>query len=725
MYKCSTLYLAIAAAVSLPVAASASYLDDIELNGYVKVETSVFTHSGQKTGQAKTMLDATKDSAGNLMKFEPSARFFVNGPIGEDSSWHLDFNVICDTKGVNSDWRCHKNYTQNDWFREGYIDTSIGDLSLRIGKQQVVWGTADGIKLLDIINPTDFREMAQNDMEDSRIPIWMVNAEMNVGESGNLQFILSENRSNVIPGLTNDKRDEDSGHPFLMKGVDSITGRVNGFLHVTPALAAVSASFNGAAFAGMFTGALNPAGLAPFTGLTVDGFASNPAVVGFPCAAPGVCGAPVVFGPGQIVLNNIAQNGLGPGDPNGNNNVTNLMNISGPLPNQVTWNPADPKSAFEYMPNATFATFNTFNTFNGTRFVGATAVYEVKDPSTSKPNFGFRYRGSLDNGLNFSLNYFYHYSANPEVNMYWRDAVTHQRLTVQRALPGDYINNATGAPGADGRPDFVNTASNLTADQVPNVVANPFTDSPTILLKNSAGQYYGAFNVNPMLGAVMSGNPVELVMEQTRSRVNSFGASFDYGTQWGDFPVVLRGEFLYDRNERQPVVDKRLLAIGDLANALTMQDENKFSYVLGVDVTVLTNLLISGQFIQMRNLSYIDDSRTCTTQTGIQFDCSRYTADFSTVHLTNGLQKGWKNKNFFSLFLSKPFGESQLGRVNNIIMYEGGGGYWDRLNAEYSFSDEWVGTAELNFYWGDQNTTFGQFRNSSNAQIGVKYIWGD
>ena len=48
-----------------------------------------------------------------------------------------------------------------------------------------------------------------------------------------------------------------------------------------------------------------------------------------------------------------------------------------------------------------------------------------------------------------------------------------------------------------------------------------------------------------------------------------------------------------------------------------------------------------------------------------------------------------------------PIGESQLGRVNNIIIYEEGGGYWDRIDAEYSLTDQWILTGELNLYWGD------------------------
>jgi|GEM_PF-6268773 len=37
-----------------------------------------------------------------------------------------------------------------------------------------------------------------------------------------------------------------------------------------------------------------------------------------------------------------------------------------------------------------------------------------------------------------------------------------------------------------------------------------------------------------------------------------------------------------------------------------------------------------------------------------------------TLHLSNGLQKAQKNKEFVSLFFSKPFGEEQQGRWNNI-----------------------------------------------------------
>jgi hypothetical protein len=352
-------------------------------------------------------------------------------------------------------------------------------------------------------------------------------------------------------------------------------------------------------------------------------------------------------------------------------------------------------------------------------FNGATSVYKQDHPSSSKPNAGLRYRGSLENGLNFGVNYFYHYSGNPEVNLSWHDQVTGEELTVLRAQ-GLFVGF-----DANNNPVLVPNPGNIVGpDQVGNNALGgaDLTAFPSILLVNSAGQFYGAFD--PTTGTFNANqNGVNFLMTETRSRVHSVGGSFDYGIEGAGVPLVLRAEVLYDQDEKQAVVDKRLLGIGDLTNALTMQDMDKFSYVIGLDATLLTNMLVSGQFIQMNNLDFVEDTRTCTTQVGNTYDCSRYTADFATLHLTNGLNKGWEDKEFYSLFFSKPFGEAQLGRWNNITIFEEGGGWWNRLDAEYSISDEFVVTGELDVYWGDEDTTFGQFKESSSVGVGIKYIW--
>ena len=93
------------------------------------------------------------------------------------------------------------------------------------------------------------------------------------------------------------------------------------------------------------------------------------------------------------------------------------------------------------------------------------------------------------------------------------------------------------------------------------------------------------------------------------------------------------------------------------------------------------------------------------------------------MNITNGMAKARKNKEFYSLFFSKPFGDSQEHRWNNITIYEEGGGWWNRLDVEYSFTDNLLGTAEWNTYWGDRDSMFGQFKDSSNIQIGLKYLF--
>jgi len=74
--------------------------------------------------------------------------------------------------------------------RELYWQLATDDIYWRIGKQQVVWGEADGLKLLDKINPQSYREFTLDNFDDSRIPLWMVNAEINVGEDSVLQALL-------------------------------------------------------------------------------------------------------------------------------------------------------------------------------------------------------------------------------------------------------------------------------------------------------------------------------------------------------------------------------------------------------------------------------------------------------------------------------------------------------------------------------------------------------
>lgn len=82
--------------------------------------------------------------------------------------------------------------------REFYLETTLGRTFLTLGKQQIVWGKADGLKVLDVVNPQDFRGFILDDFAESRIPLWAVNAEIPIGEVvAQLVWIPDQSYNNI------------------------------------------------------------------------------------------------------------------------------------------------------------------------------------------------------------------------------------------------------------------------------------------------------------------------------------------------------------------------------------------------------------------------------------------------------------------------------------------------------------------------------------------------
>ncbi len=56
--------------------------------------------------------------------------------------------------------------------RDFYLELPLGSSLLRLGKQQLVWGNLDGLRVLDQMNPHSFREFILADFDESRINLW-------------------------------------------------------------------------------------------------------------------------------------------------------------------------------------------------------------------------------------------------------------------------------------------------------------------------------------------------------------------------------------------------------------------------------------------------------------------------------------------------------------------------------------------------------------------------
>ncbi len=84
--------------------------------------------------------------------------------------------------------------------RELYVELEWGRTWFTLGKQQVVWGQADGLKVLDVVNPQDFREFILDDFDDSRIPLWTLRAEIPVAGADLELLWIPDPSYHEIPG---------------------------------------------------------------------------------------------------------------------------------------------------------------------------------------------------------------------------------------------------------------------------------------------------------------------------------------------------------------------------------------------------------------------------------------------------------------------------------------------------------------------------------------------
>ncbi len=66
--------------------------------------------------------------------------------------------------------------------RQIYVDLYFPWMDLRIGRQQVVWGKADGVFITDVVSPKDLREFLLPDFEEIRLGVTAVRADFYIGE---------------------------------------------------------------------------------------------------------------------------------------------------------------------------------------------------------------------------------------------------------------------------------------------------------------------------------------------------------------------------------------------------------------------------------------------------------------------------------------------------------------------------------------------------------------
>jgi hypothetical protein len=104
----------------------------------------------------------------------------LTGGENELSILQNTFNLNVSQRGDRIAFRVNPflyHYFDNELelgLREAYLDMYFSNFDLRIGKQQIIWGKAEGVFITDIVSPKDLREFLLPDFDEIRMGITAV-----------------------------------------------------------------------------------------------------------------------------------------------------------------------------------------------------------------------------------------------------------------------------------------------------------------------------------------------------------------------------------------------------------------------------------------------------------------------------------------------------------------------------------------------------------------------
>jgi len=168
-----------------------TFAEKINLSGYLKNETAY----RYLEPRAFTKIRNTLFLQGNY-PFSESMELSFSGRAYYDLAYDLlDYDTI--SARSERDFLQPLNFIEGlpdgkdsnvAEIRELYLDIFFDNVDIRIGKQFVIWGVMTGVRIVDEINPMDFRELILPDLLDYRIPLWTLKANY-YGESNEFELL--------------------------------------------------------------------------------------------------------------------------------------------------------------------------------------------------------------------------------------------------------------------------------------------------------------------------------------------------------------------------------------------------------------------------------------------------------------------------------------------------------------------------------------------------------
>jgi hypothetical protein len=144
----------ISAIAGLVLLTQMSYSQSTEIHGYVRNYTGMLAEDDGEFSIVQNTLDLEIGKGGMNMGFK------VNPYVYHYTNQELDYGL-----------------------REAYIDLFFKSMDIRVGKQQIIWGKADGVFITDVVSPKDLREFLLPEFEEIRMGITSLKMDYYIGNN--------------------------------------------------------------------------------------------------------------------------------------------------------------------------------------------------------------------------------------------------------------------------------------------------------------------------------------------------------------------------------------------------------------------------------------------------------------------------------------------------------------------------------------------------------------
>jgi len=177
-------------------------LSDFSIDGHVKIGSSVnIAHSAPKAGEtdwrglSRLRPEIQIELTARLLE---SWKAFITGRGYYDCAYGFKGRSKFTDDVLD-------NFEREAELGETYIQGSLTkEIDFKLGRQIIVWGKSDNIRVTDVLNPLDLREPGITDIEDLRLPVAMSRLDYYTGDWSLTGISIHEVRFNKNPEYGSD-----------------------------------------------------------------------------------------------------------------------------------------------------------------------------------------------------------------------------------------------------------------------------------------------------------------------------------------------------------------------------------------------------------------------------------------------------------------------------------------------------------------------------------------